>query len=332
MRSIELGSSGIEVTEFCLGTMYFGSRVDKETSLALMDQYMDAGGNFFDTANAYARWVPGCQGGESEAVVSEWLRTRGRRNDVVIATKVGMQAPVDGLEFGLRAAQIEAACEASLKRLGVDTIDLYYAHADDRSVPLEETLEAFSRLVQAGKVRSIGASNYTAWRLEQVRALAGIGPDFCALQQRFSYLRPRRGVTYDPHVTVDEDMLDYLRTRDLTLLAYSPLLGGVYAGSDPEIPEEYRGEDTDARLQALHQVATETGLSPVQLVLAWLVLSDPPTIPLIAASSAGHMRELLDAADANVDPELLERLSMAGTVLSSHPNAQRHPPRGAKRG
>jgi aryl-alcohol dehydrogenase-like predicted oxidoreductase len=160
-----LGRSGMTVAPLCFGGNVFGWTADEATSFSLLDAFVAAGFDFIDTANVYSRWVPGHQGGESETVIGKWLRRSGARDKVVIATKVGMDMGPAGK--GLSAAHIKAACDQSLKRLQTDRIDLYYAHTDDRSVPLEETLGAFADLVAAGKVRAIGASNYEASRLRE---------------------------------------------------------------------------------------------------------------------------------------------------------------------
>ncbi|HAJ36825.1 MAG TPA: aldo/keto reductase, partial [Chloroflexi bacterium] len=139
-----LGRSGVDVSMYCLGAMYFGSRNDRTTSYRMLDRYVDAGGSFIDTANIYAWWVEGCRGGESETLLGEWLRERGNRDRLFIASKVGFQ--YDDVTRGLSAAQIEAECDKSLRRMGIDTIDLYYAHVDDRNTPMHETMEAFDRL------------------------------------------------------------------------------------------------------------------------------------------------------------------------------------------
>ena len=153
MRKVLLGNSGVEVSIFCLGAMYFGTRNDKETSYQLLDQYVAAGGSFIDTANIYSRWVPGFVGGESEILLGEWMRERKNRNQLFLASKVGFEYP--GVTRGLKARQIEEECHKSLKRMGIATIDLYYAHVDDRNTPMEETLAAFDRLVKAGKVEKM---------------------------------------------------------------------------------------------------------------------------------------------------------------------------------
>ncbi|UCC64356.1 MAG: aldo/keto reductase [Anaerolineae bacterium] len=311
MRTISLGNTDVRVSAFCLGAMYFGSRTDRETSYQLLDQYVEAGGSFLDTANIYARWVPSFAGGESETLLGEWMRERRNRAQTFIATKVGFQYP--GVERGLRADQIERECEKSLKRLGVETIDLYYAHVDDRDTPMEETLEAFNRLVRAGKVRFIGASNFLAWRLEearwvsQTRGWAG----YCCVQQRYSYIRPKPGASFDPQIAANDDLLDYCRARSVTLLAYSPLLSGAYTRADRAFQGQYLGPDAEARLAALRAVALESGATLNQVVLAWMVQGDPPVIPLVAASTSEQMGENLGALQVELSVEQMARLNSA---------------------
>src|SRR3954471_2106176 len=182
MKNRELGRSGISVSPICLGGNVFGWTADERTSFSILDAWVDAGFNFVDTADVYSRWAPGHAGGESEAVIGRWLKQGGRRDKVVIATKVGMDMG-EG-RIGLKPERIREAVEASLRRLGVDRIDLYQAHKDDEATPLEATLEAFGKLVDEGKVLAIGASNYTAPRLAQaleVSARQGL-PRFESLQ------------------------------------------------------------------------------------------------------------------------------------------------------
>jgi aryl-alcohol dehydrogenase-like predicted oxidoreductase len=311
MKSVSLGDSGVKVSVFCLGTMYFGTRNDKESSYRLLDQYIEAGGSFLDTANIYARWVEGFRGGESESLLGEWMRARKNRSQMFIATKVGFEYP--GVERGLRAEQIERECEKSLKRLGVESIDLYYAHVDDRNTPMEETLQAFDRLVQAGKVRLVGASNFLAWRLEKARWISQTKgwAGYCCVQQRYSYVRPKPGTRFDPQIAANDDLLDYCRARGITMLAYSPLLSGAYTRPERAFQEQYRGADSDARLNALTAVAGELGATPNQVILAWMVQSDPPVIPLVAASTTEQMQENLAALEIALDPEQMARLNEA---------------------
>jgi aryl-alcohol dehydrogenase-like predicted oxidoreductase len=253
------------------------------------------------TANIYARWIPGFRGGESEALLGRWMRERRSRSRLFVATMVGLEYP--GVERGLRAQQIVQECEKSPRRLGIDAIDLYYAHIDDRTTPMEETIQAFSRLVEAGKVRCIGASNFLAWRLEEARWISRTNgwPHYCCVQQRHTFLRPRRGASFTPQISSNDDLLDYCRLRGVTLLAYSPLLSGAYTRADRGFPDQYLGPDTDARLVVLESVADELGATPNQVVLAWMVQSDSPVIPLVAASREEQLDENLGAADLRLD-------------------------------
>jgi len=311
MKTTLLGNTGIKVSALCLGTMHFGSRDTEETSYQLLDQYVEAGGTFLDTANIYSFWIPGSVGGESEVLLGKWMKKRRNRSQMFVATKVGFAYP--GVEQGLRAHQIEAECEKSLKRLGIETIDLYYAHIDDRNTPMEETMEAFDRLVQAGKVRFIGASNFSAWRLEEARWVGQTHrwAEYCCIQQRYSYVRPNPGGRFDPQIAANEDLLDYCRTRGITLLAYSPLLGGAYTRADRSFPEQCLGPDTDGRLAVLKSVANEFGATANQVVYAWMMQSEPSVIPLLAASTAEQMQENLGALDIELSSEQMDRLNSA---------------------
>jgi aryl-alcohol dehydrogenase-like predicted oxidoreductase len=314
MRTLELGTTGIAASALCLGTMNFGSRDSHETSYEMLDHYYEAGGRFLDTANAYARWHEGCQGGESETLLGAWMAERGNRDELILASKVGFPAPVDGLDRGLSASQIERAIEGSLKRLRVETLDIYYAHVDDRTVSLEETMEAFHRLVQAGKAKHLGASNYRTWRLEHARTVArerGWTPYVC-MQQRYTYARPKPSYNFFPHVAADRQMLDYTKAAGLTLLAYSPLQAGAYTREDRELPEPYRWPDTELRVKVLREVALELDATANQVVLAWMLQSDPPVIPIIGASSRSQMEENLGALALALSAEVMERLDSAG--------------------
>lgn len=312
MKTRPLGQTGVEVSALCLGAMYFGTRTDEETSRQLLDHYLEADGTFIDTANIYAHWIPGGKGGESEALLGRWMKERRNRQQLFLASKVGFQYP--GVERGLKAEQIEAECDKSLQRLGVDTIDLYYAHVDDRNTPLEETLAAFDRLVQAGKVRFIGASNYLAWRLEKAGWVSQVNnwASFCCIQQRYTYLRVKPGGSTDPQVVVNDDLLDFCRSEGLTLLAYSALLGGAYTRRDRPMPEVYLSPDSEARLAVLKQVTEETGASPNQVILAWMMQGQPSILPLIAASTPAQLQENIDALQLHLSDEQLEQLATAG--------------------
>ncbi|MFN2151233.1 MAG: aldo/keto reductase [Anaerolineales bacterium] len=312
MKTVPLGNTGETVSSLCLGAMYLGTRQNQAESFQLLDQYTEAGGTFIDTANIYAHWISGFKGGESETVLGDWIKERKNRNQLFIASKVGFGYP--GVPATLKAEVIEQECNKSLKRLGIETIDLYYAHNDDRNTPLEETLEAFHRLKDAGKIRYIGASNYLAWRLEEARwiSLTNEWPEYCCVQQRHTYIRRKHGTSFTPQVAANEDLLDYCKNQGITLLAYSALLSGAYSRSDRAFSEQYLGADTENRVAALHAVSKESGATLNQVILAWMLQSDPPVLPLIAASTTEQLQENLDALNVSLTPAQMERLDSAG--------------------
>lgn len=311
MKTQQLGTTGVTVSSLCLGAMYFGSRNDEPTSYRILDAYLDAGGTFIDTANIYAWWVQGYKGGESETLLGRWMKQRGNRDKLFIASKVGFG--YGDVPKRLRASDIESECDKSLRQMQIDTIDLYYAHVDDRTTPLEETMQAFDRLVQAGKVRYIGASNYLAWRLEQARWTSQVNgwAQFCCIQQHYTYLRLRPGMHVEPQVMVNDDLLDYVSTSGMTLLGYSVLQSGAYTRADRELRPELRMGDNDRRLEVLRQVAAESGATVNQVILKWML--NRSVVPLIAASSEAQLAENIGAQDINLSAEQMERLNTAGT-------------------
>lgn len=318
MRLQKLGYTDEMVASFCLGTMYFGSAVDEATSFALLDQYRDMGGNFIDTANNYAFWVDGCSGGESERLIGRWLAARGGRDDLFLATKVGFNMP-PRIQPSLSRQTIIEQCEQSLRQLQTDTIDLFYAHVDEQSTPLEESLAAFDELVQQGKVRYIGCSNTHAERIREAQGLSDQNgwAKYCCVQQRHSYLRPRPTVRQfaNGQVPVTDKLLQEAEVNsDLTIVAYSTLLGGVYAREEQTIPDNYQPDDyeDDLKLQklaVLKTVAEEAGATPNQVVLAWLVQNTPSMIALVSSSSAERLQENLDADQLTLTKGQLERLN-----------------------
>lgn len=312
MKKVKLGKSGLTVSEICLGTMDMGTLVSRERSYEVLDTYYEMGGNFIDTANVYAWWNPGGKGGESEALISDWMRARKNRANIVIATKVGGGAP--GTHYGLDAKHIVTECEASLKRLCVDVVDLYYAHLDDCATPLEETMDTFDSLVRQGKVRAIAASNFTLWRLDRAIQLSRARgrKEYCCLQQRFSYLRIMTGTAFLPQRPITDDIVEYADAEQFPLLAYTPLLGGCYVRDDRKLPPQYASPDSDKRLAAVRALAKELGVSANQVVLAWLLQNTPKILPVVASGNATHLRENLSATDIILTVEQLAMLNQAG--------------------
>ncbi len=314
MKKLKLGHTDIQVSALCLGTDSLGSKIDRQGSFQLMDLFHEAGGSFLDTANFYASWAPGCQGGESESTIGQWMAERANRDDLVIASKLAFDYP--GCAGGLSAAEIERECEKSLQRLGTDYIDLYYAHRDDWATPQEETMAAFDRLIRAGKVRALGASNLKAWRIAEANSIsrAHNWAQYCAIEQRYTYFRPRHGADFGPQVCVNEDLKDYCRARKPTLVAYSVLLQGAYVREDRPIPAQYAGPDAQVRLQTLRAVAQDTGATLNRVIIAWMRQSDPPVLPIIAGSRIEQLQETMAALDLVLSADQMTQLDQAGNA------------------
>ncbi len=312
MEKLKLGQSNLEVTALCLGTDSMGSKVDRETSFKLIDLYREHGGNFIDTANFYASWLPGCQGGESESTIGAWLADRGNRDQMVIASKLAFDYPE--CEGGLSAAEVERECEKSLKRLRTDRLDLYYAHRDDFATPLEETMSAFDRLIRAGKIRTIGASNLSVWRIAEACSISQANgwAQYNVVEQRHTYLRPRHGADFGPQICINDDLEDFAAKRGLTLVAYSVLLQGAYTRDDRLIPAHYSGPDTEARVAALRHVAKEVGATPNQVIIAWMRQSEPAVLPIIAGSRPQQLEETIGAMNVHLPDEQMTTLDNAG--------------------
>lgn len=332
MRRIALGNTGVTVSELSLGCMLMGTLTDEPTSYRMLDSYLDAGGDFLDTANCYAWWHSRQSlGGESEALLGRWLARSGRRDDVFLATKATAQ-PSDlsrvwgegdepdwklarRLFDGAGAATLHRAIDESLRRLGTDHVDLFYVHVDDRGTPLEETLQALDEIVRSGKARYIGWSNVRSWRLERVRQLAAangwVAP--VAVQQLHSLLRPAPGI--DNIGTINDEMLDYLREHDdLTLMAYSPILKGLY--DDAERREKhwlwptYDTPHARDRLAAVAKVAAELGATGNQVALAWLLAQrEPQMVPIIGARTWHQFESYLPALTLTLSPTHLDTLT-----------------------
>jgi aryl-alcohol dehydrogenase-like predicted oxidoreductase len=314
MQKVLLGKSGIEVSALCLGTDLYGSKRDRATSFALLDFFHAAGGTFIDTANFYASWLDGFQGGESETTIGQWMKERGARDKMVVASKVAFEYP--GSPGGLSAGEIERECEKSLRRLQTDRIDLYYSHRDDRATPLDETMAAFDRLVQAGKVRALGASNLSVWRIAESNLLSQLKgwASYVAVEQRYTYLRPRYAADFGPQIFINEDLKDYARSSGVSLIGYSVLLGGACARGAANLPPQFAGPDANARLEALCAVAAELGAGVNQVILAWMRQSDPPVLPIIAGSRTGQLAENIGALDIKLTDDQMRRLTTAGNA------------------
>lgn len=312
MKKVRLGHSGVEVSELCFGTDLIGSRIDPQTSFALLDLFREKGGTFIDTANFYSAWLEGCSGGESETTIGRWMKDRGLQKEMAVASKLGFDYP--GCSGGLSAAEIERECEKSLKRLQLDRLALYYAHRDDSDTPLAETMEAFDRLVRSGKVQAIGASNLKVWRIAEANTVSQTHgwTTYSAVEQRYTYLRPRHGASFGPQVCINEDLKEYCRSRGLTMIAYSILLQGAYTRSDRPVPAQYAGPDADERLDVLDAVAKEVGATPNQVVIAWMRQSDPPVLPVIAGSQKEQLLENISALDIRLTGDQVARLESAG--------------------
>jgi len=298
-----------------LGTIPFGTTVDQKDTFAILDRFVEAGGTMLDTADNYPFWVEGRTGDESELAIGSWLAARGNRDQVFLSTKVGARPTVPGdttlaSAEGLSAEAVRAAIEGSLRRLGTDHVDLYWAHVEDRSVPLEETLGAFDELAGQGKVRRIGASNLPAWRLERARNVSAAHHwlSYTHLQLRHTYLRPRPSTrpAESGHTFTTDDHLEYVRDNDVTLWAYTTLLSGAYTRADRPVPEIYDHPGTTGRLAVLGEVARELGATPNQVVLAWLLADGH--VPIVGVSTPAQLEEMIGTTELKLDEELRARL------------------------
>lgn len=309
-----LGSTDLKITPLVLGGNVFGWTADKAASFAVLDAFVAGGGVLVDTADVYSAWVPGHRGGESETVIGEWLQQSGKRDQVLIATKVGM-LPGEGGEK-LAPARIAAACDASLRRLGTDRIDVYFAHRDDDEAAQEDYLAAFGKLVDAGKVRVVGASNFTAARLKSAVDLAKGGelPRLPVLQPEYNLVSRHK---------FEGELQDYCVSENIGAVPYYGLASGFLTGkyrSEADLGKSVRGSRMKelltgkgaAVLAALDQVAAETGATLAQIALAWLAAQPGVTAPIASATSASQLEELLPAMTLELSEDQLARLTNAG--------------------
>ncbi|MCW2240163.1 aldo/keto reductase [Azospirillum canadense] len=314
MEQRQLGRSGLTVAPLCFGGNVFGWTADEATSFRLLDAFLDAGFNFIDTADVYSAWAPGNTGGESETIIGNWLKRRGNRDRVVIATKVGSEMGPG--RKGLSAAYIRSAVEDSLRRLQTDRIDLYQSHWDDPDTPFEETLGAYQCLIQEGKVRAIGASNLTAARLREaleVAAKAGL-PRYETLQPEYN-LYDRSGY--------EAELEGVCRENGLGVISYYSLAAGFLTGKYRSaedagksargggVVSKYLNDRGRAILAALDEVAAQHKATPAQVALAWLIARPSLTAPIASASKVEQMGDLVAAARLTLDGASIERLNAA---------------------
>ena len=294
----ELGRSGLQVSPLCFGGNVFGWTVDEATSFSLLDAWLDAGFNFIDTADVYSSWAPGHVGGESETIIGKWLAQGGRRDCVVLATKVGK--PMGPDMKGLKPAYIRGAVEASLRRLQTDHIDLYQTHDDDTKTPFAETLGAFDELIRAGKVRAIGASNYSAPRLaEALRTSAELKlPRFESLQPLFNLI---------DRAVFEDELQPLCVAEGVGVINFYGLAAGFLTGKyrseadaaksarGPNVVKRYLNERGLKILGALDVVAARHGATPGQVALAWQMQRPGIAAPIASATSLAQLAELASA-------------------------------------
>ncbi len=309
----KLGNSSIEVAPLMFGGNIFGWTVDEATSFELLDAFVDAGFDFIDTADVYSRWKPGNEGGESEKIIGSWIKSRGNRDKIVLATKVGIEMGPD--KKGLSRAYIQSAVEASLTRLQTDYIDLYQSHRDDEETPLEETLATYDELVKQGKVRVIGASNYSGARLQ-----AAIDVSKANGYTRYESLQPHYNLAdREPYET---DLEPVIVKENIGVIPYFSLASGFLTG-------KYRGEDDLSKsargagakkylnergyriLAALDSVSARLNATPAQVSLAWLIARPGLTAPIASATSLEQLKDLTAATRLELDAAAIEELNTA---------------------
>jgi aryl-alcohol dehydrogenase-like predicted oxidoreductase len=313
MKTRKLGGSGLEVSPICLGGNVFGWTADESASFSILDAFVGAGFNFIDTADVYSRWVPGHKGGESETVLGHWFKRSGHRKKVILATKLGIEMAPD--KQGLSKAYILREVEESLQRLQTDYIDLYQSHKDDPKTPLEETLEAYDQLIKQGKVRAIGASNYSAERLAEsfkVSKEHGL-PRYECLQPHYN-LYERAGY--------EKDLEGLCLKEGIGVIPYFALASGFLTGkyrSESDLAQGPRGQMVknylDERgfriLGALDEVAKKLHSTQGKVAIAWLIARPSITAPIASATSVEQLKELVDAANLQLDPASIKTLDEA---------------------
>jgi len=310
MKKRNLGNSELEVSPLAFGGNVFGWTVDEPSAFILLDQLIAAGGNFIDTADVYSRWVPGNKGGESETIIGNWLKSRGKRKEVIIATKVGME--MSATKTGLSKKYIFQAVEDSLQRLQTDYIDLYQSHCDDTNTPLEETLDAYAELIKQGKVRTIGASNFTVSRLAEALQLS----------KKFGY-PPYQSVQPEYNLYDREDyeknLEQFCLDNNLGVICYYSLASGFLSGkyrSTKDLSQSPRGQGVQKYLtdrgfrilDALDKAAKEYNATPTQIALAWLMARPSITAPIASATNPTQLNDLIAATKLELSKATIAEL------------------------
>lgn len=319
MKTVPFGQTDLRVSNLCLGTMQFGWTADEAASFEVMDAFVEAGGNFIDTADIYSRWWPGNPGGVSEEIIGRWIKARGNRNKLTIATKLRGQM-WDGPDGeGLSRAHITRAVEDSLRRLQVETIDLYQTHWPDDNTPQEETFTVFAELIAAGKVRYIGLSNYRTGQLEEALSLAGKGlPRFVSLQPHYNLVWREE---------YESRKMQFCADNGIAVIPYSPLEGGFLSGkykrggSLPSTPRaslnrKFMTDEGFAVTEALESIAGEKGVSVSAVAIAWLLHRPAVTAPIIGANSPAQLADLLPASELSLSDGDLQRLNAASVPFT----------------
>ena len=313
MEKRRLGESSLRVTPIALGGNVFGWTVDEKMSFAVLDAFVDAGFNFIDTADVYSRWHPGNKGGESELIIGKWLKSRGGRDKVIIASKVGFELAPE--KKGLSRKYIMLAVEDSLQRLQTHYIDLYQSHRDDPQTPVEETLSAYADLIKAGKVREIGASNFSAARLaESLKVSTENGlPRYQSLQPQYSLVE---------RAEFEGPLEDLCLKEKVGVISYYSLASGFLTGKyrskadmegrirAPRV-EKYLNDYGFGVLKALDKVAAQYGAKPGQIALAWLIARPSVTAPIASATNLEQLAELVKAAEIKLDAAAIQQIDQA---------------------
>jgi aryl-alcohol dehydrogenase-like predicted oxidoreductase len=319
MEKRRLGRSNLTVSPICFGGNVFGWTVDEAASFRLLDAFLEAGFNFIDTADVYSRWAPGNTGGESESILGKWMKARGNRDAVVIATKVGSEMGPG--RKGLSRKHIRESVEASLRRLQTDHIDLYQSHRDDPETPQSETLSTYAELINEGKVRAIGASNFSAARLrEALDTSAKMG------LPRYETLQPLYNL-FD-RSELEGDLEKVCLDNAISVISYSSLASGFLTGkyrSERDFGKSVRGSRMGNYLNerglrilaALDQVAIHHAATPAQVALAWLMARPGIAAPIASATSLDQLQDLIAAARLRLEPSDIEKLDRAGKVTAA---------------